>query len=104
MLIVSIQSAMTDEEWVRLRATLAARVRERRSTGVVIDVGSLDVVDSYAGRMLQSIARSMDLSGVQVVVAGIAPDVAYSMVLLGLDLEGIDTALDLDEALVMLRT
>jgi rsbT antagonist protein RsbS len=102
-LMVSIQSTMSDKDWVRLQSSLAVEVRERRSTGVVIDVGSLDVLDSFAGRMLQSIAQSMRLSGVHSVVAGISPEIAYSMVQLGLRLSGIATALDMDSALETLR-
>ena len=102
-LMVSIQSAMSDQDWVQLQSSLALQVREFRATRVVIDVGSDDVLDSFAGRMLQSIAQSMRLSGVASVVAGISPEVAYSMVQLGLRLGGIATALDMDSALETLR-
>lgn len=102
-LIVPIQSTLADEDWVQLRASLARQVRELRSTGIIIDVGNADVLDSFAGRMLQSIAHTMRLSGARAVVAGISPEIACSMVQLGLDLGGISTALDLDVALETLR-
>jgi rsbT antagonist protein RsbS len=102
-LIVPIQSTLADEEWVTLQSSLDEQVRALRSRGVVIDVGSLDVLDSFAGRMLQSIAQSLKLAGVQAIVVGISPEIAYSMVQLGLSLGGIATALDLDRALEMLR-
>jgi rsbT antagonist protein RsbS len=102
-LIVSIQSTLSDEEWLSLQSGLARQVRELRSSGLVIDVGSLDVLDSFAGRMLQSIGQSVSLCGVQAIVVGISPEIAYSMVQLGLRLGGVSTALDLDRALEMLE-
>jgi rsbT antagonist protein RsbS len=102
-LIVPIQSTLSDEDWLQLQASLSRQVREQRSTGVVIDVGTLDVLDSFAGRMLESIAQCMRLGGVRAVVTGISPEIAYAMVQLGLRLSGISTALDQDRALEMLR-
>jgi rsbT antagonist protein RsbS len=102
-LIVPIQSNLTDEDWLQLQASLARQAREGHSTGVVIDLGTLDVLDSFAGRMLQSIAQCMRLGGVRAVVAGISPEIAYAMVQLGLRLGGISMALDQDRALEMLR-
>jgi len=101
-LIVPIQSTLSDEDWLLLQTVLARRVRELRTTGVVIDVGSLDLLDSFAGRMLQSIAQSLALGGTRAVVAGIAPEVAFAMVQLGLRPSGYATALDLDRALEVL--
>jgi rsbT antagonist protein RsbS len=87
---------------VQLREELAADVRQYRSTGVVIDVGSLDVMDSFAVRTLRNIAQMVKLLGAQCVVVGIQPDVAFSMVQLGLTLEGTMTALDLEDGLALL--
>ena len=101
-LIASVQGSMSDTDLVQLREELAADVRQYRSTGVVIDVGSLDVMDSFAVRTLRNIAQMAKLLGAQCVVVGIQPDVAFSMVQLGLTLEGTMTALDLEDGLALL--
>jgi rsbT antagonist protein RsbS len=101
-LIASVQGSMTDSDLVQLREDLAADVRQYRSTGVVIDVGSLDVMDSFSVRTLRNVAQMVKLLGAQCVVVGIQPDVAFSMVQLGLTLEGTMTALDLEDGLALL--
>jgi rsbT antagonist protein RsbS len=73
-----------------------------RSRSVMIDVTSLDVLDSFATRTLRSIAYTAKLRGADTVVVGIQPDVAFAMVQLGLSLEGVATALDLEEGLAHL--
>ena len=102
VLIASIQAALTDQDLVRLREDVADRVGRFRSRGVVIDVTSLDVLDSFATRTLRAIAYTAKLRGANTVVVGIQPDVAFAMVQLGLALEGIPTALDLEEGLAQL--
>ena len=102
ILIASIQAELTDEDLLTLRDEVAARVGARRARGVVLDVGSLDVLDSFATRVLQGIAYAARLRGAATVVVGIQPEVAFAMVQLGLTLEGVATALDLDEALALL--
>jgi rsbT antagonist protein RsbS len=69
----------------------------------VLDVGALDVIDSFAARTLRSIAHMVKLRGARAVIVGIQPDVAFAMVQLGLTLEDVETALDLDEGLEQLR-
>jgi rsbT antagonist protein RsbS len=103
VLIASIQVAQTDADLLSLCDDLATRVGQLRVRGVVIDVTALDVLDSFATRTLRNIAHTSRLRGANTVVVGIQPDVAFSMVQLGLDLGGISTALDLDEALAELR-
>jgi rsbT antagonist protein RsbS len=103
VLIASIQIAQTDADLVQLRDDLASRTGERRIRGVVIDVTALDVLDSFATRTLRAIAFTSKLRGAKTVIVGIQPEVAFAMVQLGLDLAGISTALDLDEALTELR-
>lgn len=101
-LIASVQGSMTDADLLQLREELAAGVRRHRSTGVIVDVSMLDVMDSFAVRMLRGIAQMVKLLGAKCVVVGIQPDVAFSMVQLGLTLEGTMTALDLEDGLAML--
>jgi rsbT antagonist protein RsbS len=103
ILIASIQAALTDQELVYLRDELTARVGRLRSRGVIIDVTALDVVDSFATRTIHGIALTTRLRGAKTVVVGIQPEVAFAMVQLGLTLEGVATALDLEEGLALLR-
>jgi rsbT antagonist protein RsbS len=103
VLIVCIQAAPTDQDLLDLRDELAQKVGRLHSRGVVIDVSVLDVLDSFATRMLRGIAQTTKLRGAAMVIVGIQPDVAFAMVQLGLTLEGVATALDLDEGLEVLR-
>lgn len=102
-LIASIQSVLSDADLVQLRDNLGARVGSYRSRGVIIDVTVLDVIDSFATRMLRGIAHMLKLRGAETVIVGIQPDVAFAMVQLGLTLEDIGTALDLEEGLAYLN-
>jgi rsbT antagonist protein RsbS len=98
-LIASLQSVLTDDEWLTLRGELADRVTSARARVVIIDVSSVELLDSFATRMLRSIAQITRLRGADSVIVGIAPDVAFAMVQLGLTLQGVRTALDLDDAM-----
>ncbi|HSI51735.1 MAG TPA: STAS domain-containing protein [Ideonella sp.] len=99
VLIASIQAALSDQDLVRLQEEFAERVGRLRSRGVIIDVTALDVLDSFATRTLLAIAYTAKLRGAHTVVVGIQPDVAFAMVQLGLSLDGVATALDLEEGL-----
>ena len=103
-LIAAIQSDLTDTQVLNLRDTLAKRVGRDRVRGVVVDVTSLDVIDSFVARALREVAITARLRGAETVIAGIQPDVAIAMARFHLDLEQLRTALDLDEALTMLET
>ncbi len=103
-LIASIQSVLSDSDLVQLRDNLGERVGNYRSRGVIIDVTVLDVIDSFATRTLRAIAHMLKLRGAETVIVGIQPDVAFAMVQLGLTLEGVGTALDLEEGLAYLDT
>lgn len=103
VLIASIQAALSDQDLISLRDDLAERIGRVRSRGVVIDVTALDVLDSFATRTIRGIAYTAKLRGADTVVVGIQPEVAFAMVQLGLSLEGIATALDLEEGLALLR-
>jgi len=101
-LIASIQSALTDADLSQLRESLVERVGKLRARGVIVDVTALDVMDSYASRTLRDIAHMTRLRGAETVIVGIQPEVAFAMVQLGLMLEGVATALDLEEGLEFL--
>lgn len=103
VLIASIQSALTDADLLKLRDDLVAMVGRTRSKGVIIDVTVLDVMDSFASRTIGAIAHMIRLRGAETVIVGIQPEVAFAMVQLGLTLEGVQTALDLEEGLAFLE-
>jgi rsbT antagonist protein RsbS len=103
VLIVSMQASMTDMDLVQLRDELSDRVGRFRSSGVVIDVSGLDVMDSFATRTLRGIAHTTRLRGAETVIVGIQPEVAFAMSQLGLELDDVATALDLEEGLELAR-
>ncbi len=101
-LIASVQSTLSDDDFIRLRQALVEQVGKFRSRGVIVDVTPLDVMDSFATRTLRDIAFMIRLRGAQTVIVGLQPEVAFAMVQLGLSLQGVATALDLEEGLVYL--
>ena len=102
-LLVAIQDELTDTNWGELRDTLMRRASKERSRGVVIDLSAMDVLDSFATRLLDGIARMLRLRGTMTVVVGIQPGVAFAMSQLGLRLDSSGTALDLDDGIAFLR-
>jgi rsbT antagonist protein RsbS len=102
-LIATIQSALTDADLLELRDALVGKVGRLRSRGVIVDVTSLDVLDSFASRTIRDLAHMIRLRGADTVIVGIQPEVAFAMVQLGLTLEGVATALDLEEGLLFLN-
>ena len=101
-LIASIQAALTDADLLQLRDALVTQVGTFRSRGVIVDVTALDVMDSFAVRTLRDLAHMIRLRGAETVIVGIQPEVAFTMVQLGLTLEGVSTVLDLEEGLAFL--
>jgi rsbT antagonist protein RsbS len=103
-LIASIQAALSDKDLLHLRDALVERVGRYRARGVIVDVTALDVMDSFSTRTLRDIAHMIRLRGAETVIVGIQPEVAFAMVQLGLNLEGVVTTLDLEEGLAYLDT
>jgi rsbT antagonist protein RsbS len=101
-LIASIHTALDDSQLVRFQRDLIDRIGEHRSRGVIIDVAALDVLDSFGSRTLRNIAEMARLRGAVTVIVGIQPDVAFAMVMLGMDTGTVHTALDLEEGLAYL--
>jgi rsbT antagonist protein RsbS len=102
-LIASIHTALDDSQLVRFQEDLVDQIGRCRARGVVIDVAALDVLDSFASRMLRDIGEMARLRGAVTVVVGIQPDVAFTMVRLGMDTGSVATALDLEEGLASLE-
>ena len=102
VLIATFQAALSDADLNQLRSGLIQQVVKLRSRGVIVDVTAMDVLDSFASRTLREIAHMIRLRGAETVIVGIQPEVAFAMVQLGLTLEGVATALDLEEGLAYL--
>jgi len=102
-LFVAIQDELTDAGWRDLRTDLLERAGKHRSRGVLIDVSTMEVMDSFASRMLDGIARMLRFRGAETVVSGLQPEVAFAMAQLGLSLPNTGTALDTDDGFAELR-
>src|SRR5262245_18460824 len=102
-LLVSIQFDMHDKLAMALQDDLTQKLVETRARGVLIDISALDLVDSFIGRMLSNIAAMARVLDAQTVVVGMRPQVAITLVELGLTLTGIQTALDVDRGLAIIN-
>jgi rsbT antagonist protein RsbS len=103
LLIASVQADITDADFDSFTLKLMEELGKYRIRGVIIDVTHLDMVDSYGARTLRDLALMAKIRGAQLVVVGVQPDVALTMVQLGLTLEGVTTALDLEEGIELLK-
>ncbi|GCE75485.1 STAS domain-containing protein [Cellulomonas biazotea] len=102
-LLVSIQVDLSDQTALQLQEDLAERITQTGARGVLIDISGLEIVDSFIGRMLSSIAGISRVLDATTVVVGMRPAVAITMVELGLSLDGVRTALDVEKGLRMLQ-
>jgi rsbT antagonist protein RsbS len=102
-LLVSIQVDMHDRLAMSLQDDLTIQLIKTRAQGVLIDISSLEIVDSFIGRMIGNIASMMSVLGAETVVVGMRPAVAITIVELGLSLSNIHTALNVDKGMALLR-
>ena len=102
-LLVTVQVDMHDQLAMQLQDDLTARIVASRARGVLIDISSLEVVDSFIGRMISNIAAMAKVLDAETVVVGIQPAVAITLVELGLSLEGVRTALNVDRGMALLQ-
>jgi rsbT antagonist protein RsbS len=103
-LLVTIQVDMHDRLALALQEDLTARISATSARGVLIDISSLEVVDSFIGRMFANIAAMARVLDAATVVVGMQPAVAITLVELGLSLPGVRTALNVERGMAMLRT
>lgn len=102
-LLVTIQVDMHDELAMSLQEDLTAQIAKFASRGVLIDISSLEIVDSFIGRMLANIAAMSRVLDAQTVLTGMQPAVAITLVELGMALPGIKTALNVERGMELLR-
>jgi len=103
ILIASIQVALHDASAVQFKDDLLQKIHASRTRGVIIDLTALDVVDSFIGRLIADIAAMAGLMGTRVVLTGLQPAVAITLVELGLELPRVITALNLEKGLSVLQ-
>jgi rsbT antagonist protein RsbS len=102
-LLVTIQVDMHDQLALQLQDDLTNRIAQTGARGVLIDISSLDLVDSFIGRTLSDIAAMSRVLDAETVVVGMQPAVAITLVELGLSLPGVRTALDVESGMALLR-
>src|SRR5215470_10968861 len=101
-LLVTIQVDMHDRLAIALQDDLTRMISDTEARGVLIDISTLEIVDSFIGRMLANIAAMSRVLDAETVVVGMQPAVAITLVELGLSLNGVRTALNVDKALEIL--
>jgi rsbT antagonist protein RsbS len=102
-LLVTIQVDMHDRLAMTLQDDLTSKIVSTRAKGVLIDISALEIVDSFIGRMLSDIAAMSRVLDAETVVVGMRPPVAITLVELGLSLEGVRTALNVERGMDLLR-
>ncbi len=102
-LLVTVQVDMHDRLAMTLQDDLTGRIVKDRAHGVLIDISSLEIVDSFIGRMIGNIASMARVLDAETVVVGMRPAVAITLVELGLSLPGVRTALNVDKGVEMLK-
>lgn len=103
VLIASIQVALHDASAVQFKDDLLEKIHATKARGVIIDLTAIDVVDSFIGRMIADIAAMAGLMGTRVILTGLQPAVAITLVELGLELPRVLTALNLEKGLAMMQ-
>ncbi len=102
-LVASIQVALHDASAVQFKDDLLQKIYDTKANSVIIDLTAVDVVDSFIGRMIADIASMAGLMGTQVVLTGLQPAVAITLVELGMELPNIQTALNLEKGLELMQ-
>ena len=102
-LLVTIQVDMHDQLASALQDDLTTKITETGAKGVLIDISTLDIVDSFIGRMLANTSAMAQILDAETVVVGMQPAVAITLVELGLNMSGVHTALDVEKGMEMLR-
>ena len=102
-LLVTIQIDMHDQLALKLQDDLSNAIQRNASRGVLIDISSLEMVDSFIGRMVADISGMGKILGAETILVGMQPAVAITLVELGLSLPGVATALNVERGMALLR-
>lgn len=102
-LLVTVQIDMHDRQALALQDDLTSRIATTGARGVLIDISSLDIVDSFVGRMISTIAAMSSVLDALTIVTGMQPAVAMTLVELGLSLPGVRTALNVEKGIALLQ-
>lgn len=103
VLLTSIQVEMTDDDALEFQADVLQKIQQTEAQGIVIDITALEVVDSYLARILNDTATMARLLGAESVICGMRPAVSLTLVEMGRELIGVESALDLDQAMEMVE-
>lgn len=101
-LLVSIQVDLRDAVAEAFQADVLSAIEKRGTTGLVVDISGLDMVDTYVARILAETGRMAKLMGTRTVLVGMRPEVAATLIRMGYGMEGVQTALNLDDGLTLL--
>ena len=102
-LVASVQVELYDKSAVMFKENLLQRIYETKAKGLILDLTAVEVVDSFMGRIITEVGAMAGLMGTRVVITGLQPAVAITLVELGLELEGVHTALNLQKGIATLR-
>ena len=103
ILLTSLQTDLTDRDIIEFQDNLLSVVEQTNATGAVIDITALDIVDSFMARVINDTASMVRLLGTEVVISGMQPSVALTLIEMGRELIGVQSALNLDQAIDMLQ-
>lgn len=103
ILLVSIQEDLTDADTMQFQSDVVKKIAETEALGIVIDITALDVVDSFMARVINDTVSMARLLGAEVIICGVQPFVAMTLVEMGRDLIGADCAFNLDQGLKMIQ-
>lgn len=102
-LLISIQVDLDDQTAIQFQEDLLNEIHKTGATGVVIDLTSIEIIDSFIAKVLEDVVSMSGLMGAKVVLTGIQPAVAMTLIDLGVHLSSVPTALDLEQGLVKLQ-
>jgi len=103
LLLISIQIEVTDRIIQQLKTDIAETIRFKKVRGVVIEVSGVDMIDSYIARAIRDIGQICKLMGVRTLLVGLDPGMAITLVEMGMSMHGVDTALNIDQAILALE-
>jgi rsbT antagonist protein RsbS len=102
-LVASVQTELHDQAATQFKDDLLQRIYETKARGLILDLTAMDMVDSFIAKLTGDIAEMAALMGTRVVVSGLQPSVAVTLVELGVELRGVITALNLEKGIEILR-